>query len=181
MHLLTLSGSTRQASTNTALLRALAVVAPAHIKVENFEGLLDLPIFSADLEGENTPLAVLAFAKKIEQADGIIISCPEYVHAIPGGLKNAIDWLVSRYEIIDKPMALLHASHGGEDLLYALRLVLNTVSQNFAENIFALFDLRSHGIDEIKDRLATQDERQKLVNFLAKFETHIDNIEMEPK
>jgi hypothetical protein len=37
---------------------------------------------------------------QVAQADGVIISSPEYVRAIPGGMKNLIDWMVSRAEII---------------------------------------------------------------------------------
>lgn len=83
--------------------------------------------------------------------DGVIISSPEYVHSIPGGLKNAIDWLVSRDEIISKPIALMHASHRGDDMLAQLRLVLATISQHFAETPFARFELMKLSVEEISE------------------------------
>lgn len=43
-------------------------------------------------------------------SDGVIISCPEYAHGIPGVLKNALDWLVSGEEFVGKPIALFNAS-----------------------------------------------------------------------
>ena len=87
-----------------------------------------MPIFNPDLEGETTPRAVSEFAAQIADADGLIISCPEYAHGIPGGLKNALDWLVSREEIPFKPVLLVHASHRGDYALAALSEVLKTMS-----------------------------------------------------
>lgn len=175
MRLLAISGSARKASTNTALLREVAKLAPEDIEIEVFTGVGDLPVFSPDREGKNTPPEILTFAAKIAQADGLIISSPEYIHAIPGGLKNAIDWLVSREEIIDKPVALIHASHGGEDALRSLRLVLHTVTQRFDEDNFVRFLLRSKTPDEIRDFLSTQETQNQIVDFLKKFKSAISS------
>lgn len=136
MNILAISGSARRASTNTALLHALAQLAPSGTDIQVFSGIGALPVFSPDLEGTATPDSVLAFIEMISRADGIIISCPEYVRAIPGGMKNAIDWLVSGEAIIGKPIMLAHASHRGDDMLAALRVVLATVSSGFREEIF---------------------------------------------
>ncbi|HHB81818.1 MAG TPA: NAD(P)H-dependent oxidoreductase, partial [Aliiroseovarius sp.] len=106
--MLAISGSLRAASTNTALLHALALSAPPSVRVELFDGLAGLPAFSPDLEGAATPQPVRRFAARIQAADGVVISCPEYARALPGAFKNAIDWLVSRDEIVSKPVALLH-------------------------------------------------------------------------
>ena len=112
-------------------MNALAASAPAH-RVTVYASLPDLPVFSPDLEAAALPAAVQRLVTLIAEADGLIIASPEYIHSIPGGLKNAIDWLVSRDEIIFKPIALIHASHRGEDMLAQLRLVLSTVSTRFA-------------------------------------------------
>ncbi len=53
--MLAISGSTRKASSNTALLHALAMAAPVGIEMILFDGTLRLPVFSPDLEGEQTP------------------------------------------------------------------------------------------------------------------------------
>lgn len=45
---LALSGSLRAASSNTALLRAAARLAPAHLRVEVYDNLKALPPFSPD-------------------------------------------------------------------------------------------------------------------------------------
>ena len=53
-----------------------------------------MPMYDGDLEtGKGIPEGVLKLAKKIKDADAIIISSPEYNGSIPGTFKNAIDWL----------------------------------------------------------------------------------------
>lgn len=168
MELLALSGSLRAASTNTALLRALAEAAKPPQKVTLFQGLAGLPLFSPDHEAD-TPAPVLAFAAAVARADGLIIACPEYIHALPGAFKNALDWLVSRPELIGKPIALLHASHRGEDVLADLRRVLATVSDRFAPDIFARFPLGKLTPPEVADHMAQPTSRAALQAFLARF------------
>ena len=169
MDILAISGSLRCASTNTALLRALADQAAPPLRVALFAGLADLPPFNPDHEGALTPTPVLDFARAVDRADGIVISCPEYVHALPGAFKNAVDWLVSRQEIIHKPVALLHASHRGDDVLADLRRVLATVSSRFAPGIFTQFNLRSMPPDAIATLMKTPDHAAKLAGFLLEF------------
>lgn len=127
MRLLALSGSLRGASTNTALLHAFAALAPEDISVEVFDGMGDLPLFSPDMESD-TPDSVLRLAGKVAECDGMLISCPEYAHGIPGAFKNALDWLVSRFEIPGKPAMLVHASTRSAYLREHLREVLRTIS-----------------------------------------------------
>jgi chromate reductase, NAD(P)H dehydrogenase (quinone) len=46
-----------------------------------------LPFFNPDLETDLLPNSVKDFRQKIEHADSILISTPEYVFSIPGILK----------------------------------------------------------------------------------------------
>ncbi len=169
MNILAISGSTRAASANTALLYALARHAPRGVVVHVFDSVAELPIFSPDLEGPPAPSAVEGFAAAVARADGLVIACPEYVRAIPGGFKNAIDWLVSRDEIIAKPIAVLHASHRGDDMLEQLRAVLGTVSENFAPDIFERFALKSSTPAEIAAFFETPEQAMRLSAFLDRF------------
>ena len=169
MKLLAISGSARAASTNTALLQALAKVSPQDVEIEVVHNLHLLPVFSPDLEGDKAPPKVRDFIAKIEQTDGVIISSPEYVHAIPGGLKNAIDWLVSGEAIIDKPVALIHASHRGDDMLASLRLVLETVTSGFHKQIFQQFSLISMSPDEVQETLGRSENADLMRAFIAEF------------
>ncbi|PZM08490.1 NADPH-dependent FMN reductase [Rhizobium tubonense] len=131
-----LCGSQRRASTNRALLEALSAAAPDYIAIEICELIGDLPIFNPDREGEFTPEIVEAFAAKIRAADGLIVACPEYAHGIPGGLKNALDWLVSRDEVPFKPVMIAHSSHRGQLVLSQLRDILTTMSLLIVEDAF---------------------------------------------
>lgn len=168
MKVLAISGSARAASANTALLQALARHAPQGVSVEVFSNIAALPIFTPDLEGPPAPPVVEAFALAIARADALVIACPEYVRALPGGFKNAIDWLVSRDEIIAKPIALIHASHRGDDMLDQLRAVLGTVSRNFAPDIFERFSLKSSTPAEIATVFEAPEQSARLVSFLER-------------
>lgn len=169
MNILAISGSGRNASTNTALLNAVSNIARPNHEVTVFSGIAKLPVFSPDAENDPLLQSVQTFADMISRSDGLIFSSPEYVRAIPGGLKNAIDWLVSRDEIIGKPIALLHASHRGADMLAQLRLVLSTVSDRFTVEPFLAFDLLKLSPDEITQELMTSENRTKIDDFLKDF------------
>lgn len=173
MRILALSGSLRAASTNTALLHALARAAEPPLRVEVWTGLASLPAFSPDLEGDLTPAPVLAFAAEVAAADGLVIACPEYVHALPGAFKNALDWLVSRPELTAKPIALIHASHRGEDVLADLRRVLATVSSGFAPEVFARFPQGKRSPAEVEAAMAEPGQVAELRAYLARFADHI--------
>ena len=169
MKFLAISGSARSESTNTAMLRALqAAAVPEHV-VTLSDHVGRLPIFSPDLEYPRPPAPVVDFAEAITRADGIIVASPEYVRSIPGGLKNAIDWLVSRDEIIGKPIALAHASHRGDDMLDQLRTVLRTVSDRFEETLFLRFHLMKLSPDEIAEVLSRDRQRSEMRDFLDRF------------
>jgi len=162
MKLFAISGSPRVASTNTAMLECFCPYAPVGVELSLYRGLADLPVFSPDLEGDHTPDVVAEFVSAVRQADGIILSSPEYVRAIPGGLKNAFDWLVSGEEIISKPVVLAHASHRGDDMLMSLRLVLATVSQQFNTELFLQFSLMSKSPEEVRQILRDEGNGLKI-------------------
>lgn len=177
MKILAISGSVRSKSTNTNLLKQISYLSSQNrkdVKIEIFSSLNLIPIFSPDREGENTPSTVLDLCKRISLCDGILISSPEYIRSIPGGLKNTIDWLVSRNEIIGKPIALVHASHRGDDALQSLRRVLSTISENFNEDIFLQIPLIGKQENEIK-KIVTSGEFKPLVNSFI--ESYIEYIQ----
>ena len=91
------------------------------------------------------------------------------MRAPPGGLKNAIDWLVSRDTLVGKPMALMHASHRGDDMLESLRQVLATVSNRFAPELFLRLPLMKLSPAEIAERLARPENVGALQAYLAAF------------
>ncbi|MFU1806244.1 NADPH-dependent FMN reductase, partial [Enterococcus faecium] len=59
------------------------------------------------------PEIVKTVAEKIEAADGVIISTPEYDHAVPASLMNALSWLsYGIFPFVDKPVMITGASYG---------------------------------------------------------------------
>lgn len=105
-----ISGSLRERSFNTALLRYAATIAPEDVRIR-LAAIDALPHFDSDLELHGLPATVKALRNEVAQADGLLIATPEYNFSVPGVLKNAIDWL-SRHPdspLDDKPTAILGA------------------------------------------------------------------------
>lgn len=72
----------------------------------------DIPMFNKPSNME-VPKEALALAAKIEAADGVIISTPEYDHAVTASLMNALSWLsYGIYPFVDKPVMITGASYG---------------------------------------------------------------------
>jgi chromate reductase len=93
LDILAISGSLRRDSFNTRLLSVLASLTPDNMRLHLFDGLGALPMFSEDLEFKLVPPPpVMRMCEAIRRADGVVIATPEYNHAIPAVLKNAIDW-----------------------------------------------------------------------------------------
>src|SRR5437660_290382 len=111
LSVLALSGSLREKSYNTALLREAQRLTPAGMTI-TLASIRDFPLYDADLEARAFPQAVKEVSAAIAQADALLIATPEYNFSMPGVLKNAIDWL-SRPPLdkvlIGKPVAIVGA------------------------------------------------------------------------
>ena len=130
MKIVAISGSLRAASTNTALVRAAAALAPIGMEVAIYDGLGGLPHFSPELDGDDAPAAVQSLRGMLAEANGALVCTPEYAFGMPGSLKNALDWLVSSGELWRKPVVGLSASPsalGGEKAHAALLLTLSAL------------------------------------------------------
>lgn len=114
MRLLTISGSLRAGSHNTALLRAAAELAPDGVEVRQFEGLDRLPHYNEDLDTDEPLAEVQRLRDEVAAADVVLISTPEYNGSVPGHLKTAIDWASRPFgpgsSLWGKPVAVIGAS-----------------------------------------------------------------------
>lgn len=118
MKLIGVSGSLRNGSYNTALLRAATDVLPdgTTLTVETIHGI---PLYDGDAEAaEGLPERVRNLKDSIAAAEGVILATPEYNNSIPGPFKNAIDWLSRPPADIpkvfgNKPLTVVGASPGG--------------------------------------------------------------------
>lgn len=116
LNVVAVSGSLRKASFNNKLLNVCQSRAPDGMNIEIFDQIIDIPIFNQDvLDDGGFPPAVAALREKIAAADGLLISSPEYNHAVSCVAKNMVDW-VSRppdQPFQGKPIAVTGAAMGG--------------------------------------------------------------------
>lgn len=110
--LLGICGSLRKASFNRQLLATIGERLPSGTRFSVHDGLDQLPIFNSDL---TDPPAAIALKQAVAAADGVVFAVPEYNYSIPGGLKNALDWLSrppATSPMRGKPVGLVGATSG---------------------------------------------------------------------
>lgn len=93
LRVLAIPGSLRRDSHNKAVLRAASELAPVGMTIDLYERLGEVPLFNGDVADIETPDGVLALRRAIGGSDAVLISTPEYNQAVPGVVKNMIDWL----------------------------------------------------------------------------------------
>lgn len=128
-----ISGSLRKESTNSRLLTYLAGIMPTGLEFRLYDGMASLPHFNPDLDRNDMEVdeAVDEWREKLRSADAIILCTPEYARGVPGALKNALDWIVSSAEFMNKPTAVISASpheDGGKTALESLIGTLKMMS-----------------------------------------------------
>lgn len=109
-----LEGSLRRASLSRAAARAAAGLIPVGMEAVALPNPGTLPLFNQDLLDEGMPQSVDAFIAAVKSVDALLIVTPEYNWSIPGGLKNAIDWLsrAAPTPLANKPAAIWSISPG---------------------------------------------------------------------
>jgi chromate reductase len=107
-------GMRRRRSHNVRLLGAAAEIAGARADFTYFlqSSLGRLPIYSPD---DEIPTEVRDFRENLTDSDAVLISTPEYIGSLPGGIKNALDWaaLAPGGSVLEgKPVAVIGADEG---------------------------------------------------------------------
>ena len=113
LRVLGISGSLRQASFNSAALRAAQELAPEGMTIDIFS-IRDIPLYDEDERAKGFPAPVLALRDAIKAADALLLATPEYNYSTSGVLKNAIDWASRPPEqpFDGKPIAIMGVSGG---------------------------------------------------------------------
>ena len=127
--ILLISGSLRDGSTNTAALRTAQALARAGVETELYAGLATLPHFNPDDDHDPLPPPVIELRAAIAASDAVLICTPEYAGAMPGALKNLLEWTIGGSEIYRHPVAWVNVSGpaaptGAADAHDSLRKVL---------------------------------------------------------
>ena len=129
--ILGIAGSLRNNSSTALLMKQATRLMPDDIEFTLYDGLGKLPHFD---DSENRPEEVNRFCQMLANADGVLIITPEYAFGVPGSLKNALDWTVSSGEFVDKPLALITASTGGEKAFAAFLMIFTALSSDIPEH-----------------------------------------------
>lgn len=179
-NVITICGSLRKGSFNRMLANLLPGLAPAGMTIKGSPSI-EMPLYNSDVQAEGFPPSATALADAIRAADGVIIVSPEYNWTIPGGLKNAIDW-VSRMKdqpFANKPVCLQSCSMGilgGARAQYHMRqsmVYLNAFVFNTPEVLVAQaqnkFDDKT---GELKDEATRTVVKQQLEAFAKFVERH---------
>jgi chromate reductase len=144
MKVLAISGSLRDSSYNTMLLRNAIELFADDIVVEELDGLKDVPPYDEDDDGDRAPEAVRALRAAFAGADAVLIATPEYNTSVPGHLKNALDWVsrpLAANPLRNKPAVVIGASTGAFGAVWAqaeLRKVLSAIGARVVEAEVAL-------------------------------------------
>jgi chromate reductase len=158
-----LSGSLREGSLNTALLRNVARLAAPSIEVEVFDRVDEIPLFNSDIADSGDPGPVAALRAAVRAADALVICTPEYNFGVPGVLKNALDWLsvpAGRSGMENLPVAILGASTSilgtarAQTQLRSLFLFTQSHVVNFPEVFLTRADTRFDADGQLVDKVA---------------------------
>lgn len=109
-----------------------------------YGGMAKLPHFNPDDDRDGEPVhpAVVDLRAHINAADALLLCTPEYAGALPGALKNLLEWTVGDAGTYRKPVAWINASGtaaptGGADAHESLRKVLGWVGADIVEDACA--------------------------------------------
>ncbi|MEU3751378.1 NAD(P)H-dependent oxidoreductase [Streptomyces olivoreticuli] len=175
MDVLVLGASLRAGSLNArlaALVARLVQEAGATVSLAQL-GEFAMPVYDGDIEAaEGLPRGTLALSERLRLCDAVVIASPEYNASVPGGLKNAIDW-VSRIRpqpFKDKHALLVSASPslvGGNRGLWALRVPLEHLGTRVYPDMFSLAQAHE-GFTDSGD-LTDSGLHERLVEAVAAF------------
>ena len=144
MRILGISGSLRDASYNTKLLRFAGRLLPDDVEFVVWDGLKAVPPYDEDDDRDPAPEGAQRFRDAIAGADALLFATPEYNSSVPGQLKNAIDWAsrpLATNALRNKPVAVIGASAGMFGAVWAqadLRKVLAATGARVVEGEVAV-------------------------------------------
>ncbi|MGX7132188.1 NADPH-dependent FMN reductase [Enterococcus songbeiensis] len=171
-----LVGTNSDNSTNRTLLKFIKKHFSDKAQVELIE-IKDIPMFNKPAD-KQLPDVVKEIAEKIDATDGVIISTPEYDHAVTASLINALNWLsYGIFPFVDKPVMITGASYGtlGSSRAQAhLRQILDAPELK-ARIMPSSEYLLGHSLQafDSEDKLLDQEQVEKLEELFEDFLTFV--------
>jgi chromate reductase len=182
LNVISICGSLRKGSYNAIVQRALPSLAPEGMTITPAPAFTEFPLYNADIQNTaGFPAPVNTLADAIRAADGVIFCTPEYNFGIPGGLKNAIDWVsrLPNQPFAHKPVALQSASPGpvgGARVQYDLRRAM-VFLEAFTLNKPEIFIGNcASKLDEKTGAITDEATRDFIKQQLAAFRTFIARV-----
>src|SRR3954470_23552541 len=181
IRVLGLCGSLRAASYNGFALEAAAQAMPAGMAMHR-GAFARIPIYDADEQAAAWPDQVLALGEQVRAADAVLIASPEYNFSVPGGLKNALDWLsrLPNHPFRGKPVAIMGAATGPVGtarMQYDLRKILHFLEASvllkpevFIAGAQAKFDAQGALVDEATGKFIS-DQMRALRDWILRCRT----------
>lgn len=163
--ILLVCGSLREASTNATALRTIAATPVAGVTASLFDGLALLPHFNPDDDTEPLPAAVADLRAQIAAADAVLFCTPEYAGALPGSLKNLLDWTIGGGELYEKPVAWINVSTmptGAAGAHASLRTVLGYAGARIIDAACVQIPVARHAAGD--DRLIHDDALRREID-----------------
>lgn len=172
VHLLGISGSLRDASMHSGLLRAFNELLPEGATME-IADIQSVPLYDADIDGATQPEGVVRLKEQIRAADLLVIASPEYNGSFSGVLKNAIDWATrpAGESSLSGKLAVLMTSagrSGGAKNLMMLRTVLGNCNVTVMLRPEFSLSLARQKFDAESGDLMDGEVRKELANFVEK-------------
>lgn len=176
------SASLREGSLNTRLAALAANVVEANGGNVDLALMaeFDCPSYNADVQDRSGfPAGAEELRRRLERCDGFVVSSPEYNASMPGGLKNAIDW-VSRFhpqpfnELYGLMLSASPSMVGGNRGLWALRVPFEHLGARIYPDMFSL--AQAHDAFDSNGRIAN-DQLQK--RFQTNIVNFIDSVEAQ--
>jgi NAD(P)H-dependent FMN reductase/ketosteroid isomerase-like protein len=138
VQILLISGSLREMSGNTAVVRTALELGDDRVGLTLYEGLAELPQFNPDEDPDGGPVppAVAELRRRLGEAHGLLICTPEYAGALPGSFKNLLDWTIGAGATYGKPVAWINASARPDAAVnahHSLRLVLDYAGSDIVD------------------------------------------------
>jgi NAD(P)H-dependent FMN reductase len=182
--ILGLSGSLREGSFNTALLRNAAELAPAGARIEQ-ASIRGIPLYDGDDEARgDIPVTVQALKERIVANHALLIVTPEYNNSMPGVAKNAIDWLSRPSSDIarvfrNRVVGVIGASPGARGTALAQVAWLPVLRTLGTRPWFggALYVPNARKAFDAAGRLVDEADRERLRKYLEGFVEYVSQME----